>query len=87
MLLVCLINTKLLNDEETEETPLNLDKLEIEPKNEQLVSDVSSLKIEINVEELRQINIAHKKALELEKKKQEEARRKAEEAVRYTRFS
>ena len=74
------INTKLLNDEETEETPLNLDKLEIEPKNEQLVSDVSSLKIEINVEELRQINIARKKALELEKKKQEEARRKAEEA-------
>ena len=74
------INTKLLNDEETEETPLNLDKLEIEPKNEQLLSDVSSLKIEINVEELRQINIARKKALELEKKKQEEARRKAEEA-------
>ena len=74
------INTKLLNDEETEETPLNLDKLEIEPKNEQLLSDVSSLKIEINVEELRQIKIARKKALELEKKKQEEARRKAEEA-------
>ena len=74
------INTKLLNDEETEETPLNLDNLEIAQKNEQLLSDVSSLKIEINVEKLRQINIARKKALELEKKKQEEARRKAEEA-------
>ena len=74
------INNKLLNDEKTEETPLNLDKLEIEPKNEQLISDVSSLKIEINVEELRQINIARKKSLELEKKKQEEERRKAEEA-------
>lgn len=73
------MNTKLLN-EKTEETPLNLDELEIEPKNEQLLSDVSSLKIEINVEELRQINIARKKALELEKKKQEEERRKAEEA-------
>lgn len=75
-------NTLMNNysDEQTEETPLNLEKLEIKPMNEQLHSNVDSLKIEIDVEELRQINIARKKALELERKRQEEERRKAEEA-------
>ena len=67
-------------DNQKEETPLNLEKLEIKPMNEQLHSNVDSLKIEIDVEELRQINIARKKALELERKRQEEERRKAEEA-------
>ena len=75
-------NTLMNNytDNQTEETPLNLEKLEIKPMNEQLHSNVDSLKIEIDVEELRQINIARKKALELERKRQEEERRKAEEA-------
>ena len=75
-------NTLMNNysDEQTEEAPLNLEKLEIKPMNEQLHSNVDSLKIEIDVEELRQINIARKKALELERKRQEEERRKAEEA-------
>ena len=74
-------NTLMNNytDNQTEETPLNLEKLEIKPMNEQLHSNVDSLKIEIDVEELRQINIARKKALELERKRKEEARRKAEE--------
>ena len=75
-------NTLMNNytDNQTEETPLNLEKLEIKPMNEQLHSNVDSLKIEIDVEELRQINIARKKALELERKRQEEERKKAEEA-------
>ena len=73
-----LLKSTIVSDEQ--ETPLNIKKLEIEPMNEQLHSNVSSLKIEIDIEELRQINIARKKALELEKKKAEEARRKAEEA-------
>ena len=60
-----------------EKTPLNITKLEIKPVNSGLNKDVNSLKIEINIEELRQIKIARKKALELEKKKEEE-RKKAE---------
>lgn len=66
---------------EKEETPLNLNKLEIKPINSELSQDVDSLKIEINIEELRQIKIARKKALELEKKKEEE-RRQAEEKAK-----
>ena len=75
------MNQTLIKDskEETVKAPLNLDKLEIEPINEQLHANVSSLKIEIDIDELRQINIARKKALELERKRKEEARRKAEE--------
>ena len=70
-----------------EETPLNINKLEIKPINSELVQDVQSLKIEINIEELRQIKIARKKALELERKKEEErkkaeAKAKADEAAR-----
>ena len=74
-----IVNNKLSENEQTENAPLNLNKLEIEPMNEQLHADVSSLKIEIDIDELRQINIARKKALELERKRKEEARRKAEE--------
>ena len=60
------MNQTLIKDskEETVKAPLNLDKLEIEPINEQLHANVSSLKIEIDIDELRQINIARKKALE-----------------------
>ena len=58
-----------------EKTPLNITKLEIKPVNSGLNKDVNSLKIEINIEELRQIKIARKKALELEKKKEEERKR------------
>lgn len=68
---------KDLNVNEKEETPLNLTKLEIEPINSELTQDVDSLKIDIDIEELRQIKIARKKALELERK-QEEERKKAE---------
>ena len=74
-----IVNNKLSENEQTENAPLSLNKLEIEPMNEQLHADVSSLKIEIDIDELRQINIARKKALELERKRKEEARRKAEE--------
>ena len=76
------MNQTLIKDskEETVKAPLNLDKLEIEPINEQLHANVSSLKIEIDIDELRQINIARKKALELERQRKEEERRKAEEA-------
>ena len=75
------MNQTLIKDskEETVKAPLNLDTLEIEPINEQLHANVNSLKIEIDIDELRQINIARKKALELERKRKEEARRKAEE--------
>ena len=74
-------NTLMSNDVDNQtEAPLNLEKLEIKPMNEQLHSNVDSLKIEIDVEELRQINVARKKALELERQRQEEERRKAEEA-------
>lgn len=72
-------NTLVNSKNDQADTPLNFEKLEIKPINEQLHSTVSSLKIEIDVEELRQINIARKKALELERKRKEEARRKAEE--------
>ena len=73
-------NTLMANKPSIDENaPLNLEKLEIKPVNEQLHSTVSSLKIEIDVEELRQINIARRKALELQKQKEEEERRKAEE--------
>ena len=68
---------KDLNVNEKEETPLNLTKLEIKPINSELLQDVDSLKIDIDIEELRQIKIARKKALELEKKREEE-RKKAE---------
>ena len=74
-----IVNNKLSENGQTENAPLSLNKLEIEPMNEQLHADVSSLKIEIDIDELRQINIARKKALELERKRKEEARRKAEE--------
>ncbi len=74
-----LMQSKLNMNEE--EAPLNLNKLEIKPINSELSQDVDSLKIEIDVEELRQIKIARKKALELEKK-QEEERRKAEEKAK-----
>ena len=60
-----------------EQTPLNITKLEIKPINSELNQDVDSLKIEIDIDELRQIKTARKKALELEKKKEEE-RKKAE---------
>lgn len=74
-------NTLMSNEVDNQtEAPLNLEKLEIKPMNEQLHSNVDSLKIEIDVEELRQINVARKKALELERQRQEEERRKAEEA-------
>ena len=73
-------NTLINSKNNQTDTPLSFEKLEIKPINEQLHSTVSSLKIEIDVEELRQINIARKKALELEKKRQEEERRKALEA-------
>ena len=74
-----IVNNKVSENKQTENAPLSLDKLEIEPMNEQLHASVSSLKIEIDIDELRQINIARKKALELERKRKEEARRKAEE--------
>lgn len=74
-----IVNNKVSENKQTENEPLSLDKLEIEPMNEQLHASVSSLKIEIDINELRQINIARKKALELERKRKEEARRKAEE--------
>lgn len=74
-----IVNNKVSENKQTEKAPLNLDKLEIEPMNEQLHASVSSLKIVIDIDELRQINIARKKALELERKRKEEARRKAEE--------
>lgn len=73
--------TDKLDMSEQNETPLNLNKLEIKPINNELKQDVDSLKIEIDVEELREIKIARKKALELEKK-QEEERRKAEEKAK-----
>lgn len=75
-----LMNNKQILDEQSEETPLNLDKLEIKPVNEQLHANASSLKIEIDVEQLKQIKAARKKALELERRRKEEERRKAEEA-------
>lgn len=75
-----LMNNKQITDEQSEETPLNLDKLEIKPVNEQLHANASSLKIEIDVEQLKQIKAARKKALELERRRKEEERRKAEEA-------
>lgn len=75
-----IMTNKVIVNDLTKQTPESLDKLEIEPMNEQLHSNVSSLKIDIDVEELRQIKIARKKALELEKQKEEEERRKAEEA-------
>lgn len=75
-----LMSDKQIVDEQSEKTPLNLDKLEIKPVNEQLHSNVSSLKLEIDVEELKQIKAARKKALELERQRKEEERRKAEEA-------
>ena len=75
-----LMSNKQIVDEQSEKTPLNLDKLEIKPVNEQLHSNVSSLKLEIDVEELKQIKAARKKALELERQRKEEERRKAEEA-------
>ena len=75
------MDSKLTMDKQAEETSLNLEKLEIKPRNVQLISkNVDSIKIDIDVEELRQINIARKKAMELEKQKEDEARRKAEEA-------
>ena len=70
-----LMQSKLNMNEE--EAPLNINKLEITPINSELSQDVDSLKIEIDVEELRQIKIARKKALELEKKK-----KKKEEKLR-----
>ena len=73
-----LMSNKIMDEQEN--TPMNLEKLEIEPANEQLLTKASSLKIEINVEELKQIKAARKKALELEKQKKEEERRKAEAA-------
>lgn len=75
-----LMSNKQIENEQSEETPLNLDKLEIKPVNEQLHSDASSLKIEVDVDELKQIKTARKKALELERKRKEEERKKAEEA-------
>ena len=75
-----LMNNKQILDEQSEETPLNLDKLEIKPVNEQLHANASSLKIEIDVEQLKQIKAARKKAIELERRRKEEERRKAEEA-------
>lgn len=69
------LNAKKINMNEN--TPLNITKLEIKPINSELNQDVDSLKIEIDIDELRQIKTARKKALELEKKKEEE-RKKAE---------
>ena len=76
-----------LNMNERTKTPLNLNKLEIKPINSELTKDVDSLKIEIDVEELRQIKLARKRALELEKQKEEERRQaeaklKADEAAK-----
>lgn len=52
-----------------------LENLEIKPINEKLQNKKpSSLKLEINIDELRQIKIARKKALELQKQQEEEKR-------------
>ncbi len=79
------LNAKKINMNEN--TPLNITKLEIKPINSELTKDVDSLKIDINIEKLRQIKIARKKALELERKKEEErikaeAKAKADEAAK-----
>ena len=68
-----LMQTKKMN-----ETPENLEKLEIKPRNKVLHSNGETLKIEIDVKQLAQIKKARKKALELERKKAEEAKKQAE---------
>ncbi len=63
----------------TFEENTNIENLEIKPINAKLHSNINEVKFEINVDELRQIKTARKKALELEKQKQEEERKKQEE--------
>ena len=64
------------------ETKPTMSLLEIKPSSELVnIGNSRALKIEINVEELRQIKIAKKKALE-EKKRIEEEQRKIEEEKR-----
>lgn len=70
------IETKVMEDK----VSASLEKLEIKPLNIKLHSKkTSSVELKINVEELRQIKNARKKALELQKQKEEEEKRKQEE--------
>lgn len=68
--------------ESSEIAPLEKEQLEIKPAVDFIADEPSSLKIEIDVEELRQIKIARKRALELQRKKEEEERQKALELQR-----
>ena len=68
--------------ESSEIAPLEKEQLEIKPAVDFIADEPSSLKIEIDVEELRQIKIARKRALELQRQKEEEERQKALELQR-----
>lgn len=76
------MNTHKINIKNMNNAPENLEKLEVKPINSLLKSNINTLKIEIDVEELTQIKIARKKALELERKKAKEAKRKAIEEAK-----
>ena len=72
--------TLKVKNETTVQVPQEL--LEIEPAIDFIADEPSTLKIEIDVEELRQIKIARKRALELQKKKEEEERQRQLEIQR-----
>ena len=71
------MNTHKINIKNMNNAPENLEKLEVKPINSLLKSNVNTLKIEIDVEELTQIKIARKKALELGSKKKSYRRSKS----------
>jgi len=75
-----IVEARSLKDINLKNTSLIPNELKIKSIRKTIIkAEPKSILLKIDIEELRQIKRAEKKALELEKKKQEEAARKAEE--------
>lgn len=74
------LNIEKVKFNEKSDNLLNVEELKIKPINKHLHASVNTVKIKIDVNELKQIKIARRKALELQKQKEEEERKKQEEA-------